>query len=158
MRAVALAAALVGVVAMVAGQSTAKGAAGAEPEATLRKLSDKLREAALKGDAATMEELHADDYMSISALTGAPSNKADLVNNYKSGKLKYEALDTSDVKVQVYGPTTALVTAKVVAKGKLGDHEFSGTFWSARVWVKRGGKWRVVFLQSTSVPTQVRSG
>ncbi len=142
-----------------AAEKTNKGAAaGGGAEATLTKLSEKLREAALKGDAATIQELHADDYFSISAVTGAPGTKADLVDNYKSGKLKYESIDTSDMKIQFYGPDTALVTAKANVKGKLGDQDFSGTYRAARLWVKRGGKWQVVFFQTTKVPPQVRTG
>jgi len=156
---------LVAVAALTAWQSTQaaeKGskstAAGSGDEATIMKLTEKIREAALKPDVATFQELYADDYLSISAVTGAPSTKADAINNLKSGKLKYETLTISDVAVHFYGPSTALVTNKTEAKGTLDGKDLSGTYRTARLWVKRGSKWQVVFFQSTSVPSQVRTG
>src|SRR5262249_22836944 len=140
--------------AYAAEKGKASAAAGGEVEATIMKLNDKIREASLKGDAATFQELYADDYVSISAVTGTRSTKADLINNVKSGKLKYDSIDPSDVKVHLYGPTTALVTTKAEVKGKLGDQDMSGSYRAARLFVKRGGKWQVVFFQSTKVPTQ----
>lgn len=165
MKTIAVVSALAAVLSTFVGQASARAAEETSPptgggaaEATIRKLTDKLTRAALKGDAAVMDQLHANDYVSISAITGATSTKADLINNYKSGKLKYESLDVSESKIKLYSPTTALVTARVTAKGKLGDHDFAGTYWSARLWVKRSGKWQVVFLQSTQVPAQALAG
>jgi len=156
---------LVAVFALAAWQSTqaaekeSKGStAGSADEATIMKLTEKIRDAALKGDVATFQELYADDYLGISAVTGAPSTKTDTINNLKSGKLKYETLTISDVGVHFYGPSTALVTNKTEAKGTLDGKDLSGTYRTARLWVKRSGKWQVVFFQSTNVPTQVRTG
>lgn len=139
-----------------AGKSDAAGTGGTE--AAIRQLEDKVRQAALKGDVATIQEMFADDYVSISAVTGTPSSKADAVNNYKSGRLKYESIDASDVKIHVYGPSTALVTGKADVKGKLGDQDFSGSYRFSRLYVKRGGKWQVVAFQSTKIPGEARTG
>jgi ketosteroid isomerase-like protein len=141
-----------------AGKGTDGAAAGSGVEATIMKLSEKIRAASLKGDVATFKDLYAEDYVSISAITGAPSTKADLIENLKSGKLKYDSIDTSDIKVHVYGPTLALVTTKAEVKGKFGDQDISGSYRASRLFVKRGGKWQVVFFQSSKVPTQMRTG
>jgi hypothetical protein len=139
-----------------AGKSAAAGSGSTE--ATIMQLDDKVRGAALKADVATIQDMFADDYVSISAVTGTTTTKADAVNNYKSGKLKYESIDATDVKVHVYGPTTALVTGKADVKGKLGDQDISGSYRFSRLYVKRGGKWQVVAFQSTKIPAQVRTG
>jgi ketosteroid isomerase-like protein len=144
--------------AYAADKGTDRAAAGGGVEATIMKLNDKIRAASLKGDAATIKELYAEDYVSISAVTGAPSTKADLIENLTSGKLKYDSIDTSDVKVHVYAPTMALVTAKAEVKGKLGDQDISGSYRASRLFLKRGGKWQVVFFQSTKVSTEMRTG
>ncbi len=141
-----------------AGKGTDGAAAGGGVEPTVTKLDAKIRAALLKGDAATIKELYADDYLSVSAVTGAPSTKADLIENLKSGKLKYDSIDVSEVKVQVYGPTMALITSKGEVKGKFGEQDISGTYRASRLLVKRGGKWQVVFFQSTKLPTQMRTG
>ena len=163
-KAIKVALALVAVFALIGWQSAqaaekgSKSAAGGGDEATIMKLTEKIREASLKGDVATFQELYADDFLSISAITGATSTKADAINNFKTGKLKYESITTSDTQVHFYGSTTALVTAKAEVKGTLGGQDLSGTYRSARLWVKRNGKWQVVFFQSTKVPTQVKTG
>ncbi len=163
-KAIKVAPALIAVFALTAWQSAqaaekaSKGAAGSGDEATILKLTEKIRDAALKGDASTVQELYADDFLSITAVAGLTSTKADAIDNFKSGKLKYESITASDVKVTFYSPTTALVTAKAEVKGTFGGQDLSGTYRSARLWVKRGGKWQVVFFQSTKVPTTVRTG
>jgi len=164
-RIIKVAQALVAVLALTAlhsAQAAEKGsksaAAGGGDEATILKLTDKIRDAALKGDVATFQELYADDFLSVSAVTGSPSTKADAINNFKSGKLKYVTLTISEAAVHFYGPSTALVTNKTEAKGTLDGKDLSGTYRTARLWVKRSGKWQVVFFQSTNVPTQVRTG
>jgi ketosteroid isomerase-like protein len=135
------------------GSALGKGSQAANDgiEAAVRKLDDKLRAAALKGDVAAIQELLADDYVSVSALTGTTGTKEDSINNYKSGRLKYETLDASEVEVHVYGPSTALVIGKIFAKGKLNDKEFSGSYRSSRLFLKRGGKWQIAALQSTKI-------
>jgi uncharacterized protein (TIGR02246 family) len=135
-----------------AAEKRAKGAGGGV-EATIMKLYDKIMVASLKGDVATFKELYAEDYVSVSVISGAPSAKADLIESFKSGKLKYDSLVPSDVKVHVYGPTTAVVTATAEIKGKLGEQDIGGSYRTSRLFLKRGGKWRVVFFQTTKVPT-----
>jgi ketosteroid isomerase-like protein len=139
-------------------KGTDGAAASGGVEATILKLNEKIRAALLKGDAATIKDLYGEDYVSVSAIPGAPSTKADLIENLKSGKIKYDSIDVSDAKVHVYGPTMALVTTKAELKGKLGDQDISGSYRSSRLFVKRGGKWQAVFFQSTKVPTQMRTG
>ena len=133
-----------------AGSSKAPSAMGTE--AAILKIEERLLKAALDGDAATMEELLADDYVVISAVSGGISNKAESIRNYKTSRLKYDSLIPSETKVHLYNPTTALVTAKVDAKGKLGDQDLAGKYRYSRLYVKRGGKWQVAALQSTSIP------
>jgi hypothetical protein len=161
-KAIVVAPVLAAVLALAGWQKAAyaaeKRTEGAGVEATIMKLFDKIRVASLKGDAATFKELYAEDYVSVSGITGAPTTKADFVETVKSGKLKYDSIDPSDVKVHVYGPTAAVVTAKAEIKGKLGEQDISGTYISSRLFLKRGGTWQVVFFQTTKVPTQTRTG
>lgn len=121
-------------------------------EAEILKLEEKLLQAALKGDASTFQKLLADDYFAISGVTGSVATKQESLKNYQTSKLKYDSLTPSETKVHVYNPTTALLTAKVEAKGKLGDQDLSGSYRYSRLYVKRGGQWQVVALQSTKIP------
>jgi len=134
----------------VAAPGIASAAEGTE--AAILQLEKKLLEAALKGDVAAMQMMLANDYVAISAATGGVATKEDSIKSYQTARLKYDSLTPSESKVHVYNSTTALVTAKVDVKGKLGDQDLSGSYRYSRLYVKRGGKWQVVLLQSTRIP------
>ncbi len=124
-------------------------AQGGKAEQEIRAINDQLRDAALKGDVATFEKHLADDYVSIGA-TGAVSTKAQVLDLFRTGKIKYESIDVTDIQVRVYGDT-AVVTSTANVKGRLGDQEIAGQFRSVRVFVKRGGTWKAVSFQSTKI-------
>ena len=56
----------------------------------------------------------------------------------------------SDLKIRIYGET-ALVTFGVAIKGTRSGKVFGGRFREVRVFVKRNGQWRAVFLQRTAI-------
>ncbi len=140
------------VLAFIVAASTLALAQGGNVEQSIKGLMEQLRQAALKGDAATYDKLLADDYIVI-GINGATFTKADVLEQYKSGKLKFEAFEISDLKVRVYGDT-ALVNATVNEKGRLGDTDLSGQFRTVRVWVKRKGQWQSVSHQFTRIAQQ----
>ena len=123
-------------------------AQGGNVEQSIKALTEQLTQASLKGDAATFDKLLADDYIVI-GITGSLT-KADVVQSFKSGKLKYDAINVSDMKVRVYGDT-ALVNATLNIKGHLGATDISGQFRTVRVWVKRKGQWQSVSHQYTRI-------
>ena len=122
---------------------------GANVEQSIKAMTEQLNQAALKGDIATYDKLLADDYISISIFGGA-STKAETLENFKSGKLKFEAIDVTDLKVRVYGDA-ALAISIANVKGHLGATDLSGQYRSVRVWVKRKGQWQSVSFQATRI-------
>ena len=68
-------------------------------------------------------------------------------------RVKFEAIDESDMKVRVYGDT-ALVNYTANIKGHFGDTDISGQWRVVRVWVKRKGQWQTVSFQATRVAPQ----
>ncbi len=136
---------------VVAASALALGQGG-NVEQSIKALDDQVRQAALKGDVATFDKLLADDYMDINVL-GVTSTKAQVLENFKSGKLKYEAIEFSDTQVRVYGDT-AVVNTTANVKGHLGATDLSGRHRIVRVWVKRKGQWQRVSFQATRVAPQ----
>ena len=92
---------------------------GGSVEQSIKALTEQPRQAFLKADAATLDKLLADDYIWIDSV-GATRTKADALEGFKSGKLKYEAVEYSDMKVRVYGDT-ALVNTTANSKGRFGE-------------------------------------
>ena len=140
------------VLAFVVAASALALAQGGDVEQSIKALSEQVDQAALKGDVAAIDKLLADDYIAI-RVNGATFTKADVLENFKSGKLKYEAIEISDMKVRVYGDT-ALVNATAKVKGHFGATDLSGQYRGVRVWVKRKGQWQSVSFQATRIAPQ----
>ncbi len=89
----------------------------------------------------------AEDYVAITPL-GQVTTKQDTVSARKSGQLRYDTIDVSDMVVRVYGDT-AVVTARADVKGHQLGEDFSGPYRYTRVWVRRTGHWQAVSYQAT---------
>jgi len=123
-------------------------AQGGNVEQTIKALTEQWRQALLKADVATYDALTADDFITIGT-AGRSFTKAEIVELLKSGKLKYDAYDYSDIKLRVYGDT-ALVNCTLNQKGRVGERDLiAGPFLVVLVWVKREGKWQTVSWQNT---------
>ena len=119
-------------------------------QATIREILDmerQAREASLHRDADFSQKTLADDYVAITPL-GQVTTKQDTVSARKSGQLRYETINVSDMVVRVYGDT-AVVTARADVKGHQLGEDFSGPYRYTRVWVRRTGHWQAVSYQAT---------
>jgi ketosteroid isomerase-like protein len=110
-------------------------------------LERQAKEASLHRDADFSERTLADDYVAITPL-GQVTTKQDNVRARKSGQLRYEAMNVSDMVVRVYGDT-AVVTARADVKGHQLGEDFSGPYRYTRIWVRRSGHWQTVSYQAT---------
>jgi ketosteroid isomerase-like protein len=119
-------------------------------QATIREILDmerQAKEASLRRDADFPQRNLADDYVAITPL-GQVTTKQDSLSARKSGQLRYEAIDVSDMVVRVYGDT-AVVTARADVRGHQLGEDFSGPYRYTRVWVRRSGHWQAVSYQAT---------
>ncbi len=106
-------------------------------------------QAALHDDAGFFEKQLADQYFGVGA-DGRLRTKAETVENFKSGAIKYEAIDEHDVKVDTYGDAAIMnstTSVKATIQGKPVNGNYRGTF----VYVKERGNWREVAFQLTPV-------
>ena len=116
----------------------------------IKKLEQQRNEAILKGDTATLDKLTSDDYTNTTA-QGKIEKKADIMDGFKSGKIKFESRELSDLDVRVYG-NTAVVTGQVNQKGTNNGKDTSGQNRFTRVYVKQKGRWVTVANQATAIP------
>jgi len=105
------------------------------------------KEASLHRDPEFPERTLADDYVAITPL-GQVTTKKDSVSARKSGQLRYDTIDITDMVVRLYGDT-AIVTARADVKGHQLGEDFSGPYRYTRVWVRRSGRWQAVSYQAT---------
>src|SRR5713226_4001586 len=99
--------AIVTVVVLAWAASSLMLAQGRNAEQQIRAVFDQINDALLKGDAAAWGKLAADDFTGIGA-DGKVLNKAEVMDGHRTGKIKYESIDTSDIKVRVYGDTAVV--------------------------------------------------
>lgn len=105
------------------------------------------KEASLRRDADFPQRVLADDYVAITPL-GQVTTKKDALSARKSGQLRYDTIDLSDMVVRLYGDT-AVVTARADVKGHQLGEDFSGPYRYTRIWVRRAGRWQTVSYQAT---------
>jgi len=105
------------------------------------------KEASLRRDAEFSLRTLADDYVAITPL-GQVTTKDETISARRSGQLRYEAMNITDMVVRLYGDT-AVVTARADVKGHQLGEDFSGPYRYTRVWVRRNGHWQAVSYQAT---------
>ena len=105
------------------------------------------KEASLRRDAEFSLRTLAEDYVAITPL-GQVTTKQDTISARRSGQLRYESMNVTDMVVRLYGDT-AVVTARADVKGHQLGEDFSGPYRYTRVWVRRNGRWQAVSYQAT---------
>ena len=105
------------------------------------------KEASLRRDAEFSLRTLADDYVAITPL-GQVTTKQETISARRSGQLRYESMNVTDMVVRLYGDT-AVVTARADVKGHQLGEDFSGLYRYTRVWVRRNGHWQTVSYQAT---------
>jgi len=119
-------------------------------QTTIREIVEmerQAREASIRRDAEFSQRTLAEDYVAITPL-GQVTTKQDTVSARKSGQLRYDTINVSDMVVRVYGDT-AVVTARADVKGHQLGEDFSGPYRYTRIWVRRTGHWQAVSYQAT---------
>jgi ketosteroid isomerase-like protein len=119
-------------------------------QAAIREIVDmerQTKEAILHRDADFSMRTLADDYVAITPL-GQITTKQDAVSARRSGQLRYESMNITDMVVRLYGDT-AVVTARADVKGHQLGEDFSGPYRYTRIWVRRNGHWQTVSYQAT---------
>ena len=129
-------------------QSVAQGGdAAAEQE--VRQTIEKYRTALLQEDAATLEQIWADDYTFTNG-AGEIVSKAQRLANLKSGATSLDSISEEDMKVRVHG-NVAVATRRVTIKGQYSGKQTSGRYRSIHVWVKGAVGWQLIANQMTPV-------
>jgi ketosteroid isomerase-like protein len=112
-------------------------------------LDTKYQAAVKSNDAATMDQILADDFVLVNG-RGKVSTKADLLESARKKEVTYERQDeeSGTQKVRVWGDTavvTALLWIKAVQTGKPIDYKL----WFSDTYVRTPAGWRYVFGQAS---------
>ena len=121
----------------------------ASDERELIQLLKDLNAAIVKPDIAFLEQILDPDYTHYRP-HGNIENRAQYLENRKTGHVDFDSLVADDIKVRVYGDT-AIVTYRSTAKGKDQDGAINEQRLWTRVFVRKGGHWKLVHAQGTTI-------
>ena len=141
-----LLAALVVCVTQARGADIAADSGDAATVALIRKLEQQRIDAGLRKDDAALAATTADDYLQID-MNGNVRDKATQMKRIASSEVKMESNVLDDMVVRIYGDT-AVVTGRATATGTLRGEPYPRIRYT-RVYVNRGGQWKVVLFQQT---------
>jgi ketosteroid isomerase-like protein len=110
-------------------------------------LDTQYQKAVKENDAKTMAAILADDFVLVEG-NGKRATKADLLNSATDGKTHYEHQEDTEQSVMVSGDT-AVVTAKLWAKGLEDGAKVDYTLWFSDVYVRTPKGWRYFFGQAS---------
>lgn len=129
----------------------AKANANGSVQQQVKMLNDQMIEASLKGDTTVLEKYYADDCLIIHG-DGKVATKAQELEAFKSGAVKYDSLDVREQVILTYGDT-GVANVLVSTKGTINGKPLSSDVRATRVWAKEKGEWKNVLFQVTRVPS-----
>ena len=120
-----------------------------EDAKTVAALDTKYQAAVKANDAATMDQILADDFALVTG-RGKVFGKADLIQSARKKEIIYERQDEEPgtQKVRVWGDT-AVVTALLWIKSVQGNKPADYKLWFSDTYVRTATGWRYVFGQAS---------
>ena len=133
---------------MVVGLATAGFGGSAETE--LKAIEQQWLDAYMKGDAAFLKTLLAEDYTIVEP-DGTVTTKAEDIKAVTDKKFVLKTATMSDFKCRMLGDNHAVITAALKMSGSADGEEFSGDYRATDVFEKKDGKWMAVAGQLTKI-------
>jgi ketosteroid isomerase-like protein len=123
-------------------------------EQEVRKAIKDFDDASERGDVAKLEALITEDYFHTD-VKGKVQDRADWVENtlkpyagkLKSGQIKWEAYNSDEIRVRVYGDDIAAATGRITLKSQRDTRARVGRF--TQLLVRREGSWQRAVYQLT---------
>ena len=116
-------------------------------EEELLKLEDEFARAVAGNDVDALDGLLANDWIIVEP-DGSIIDKARFLGVIRSGALSHESVESTDLRVRLYG-NTAVVTALTTTKGKFMGQDFASCERATDIFVKQTDRWQCVFTQLT---------
>lgn len=140
---------LILIVVLPLGSAIKLNASPEEDAKVVAALDTKYQAAVKANDAATMDQILADDFILVTG-RGSVFSKADLLDSARKKEVTYEHQDeeSGTQKIRVWGDTavvTALLWIKSVQGGKPADYKL----WFSDTYVRTPTGWRYVFGQAS---------
>ena len=131
--------------------AAAPAANAAAIETDLKKLANDMSAAQVKGDAAALDKMWADNYTFVGP-DGSIATKAQRLDSMKSGDTKIESLAYDEMSVRSNAEGTgAILIGRATVKGVNLGKPANGQFRMTQVWSKTKDGWRLASGQVTAI-------
>src|SRR3954463_15081084 len=121
----------------------------ASDERELTQLVKDFNAALVKADTAFLDKVLGQDFVHYRP-HGTVENRAQYLENRKTGGVDFDSLVADDIKVRFYGDA-AVVTYRSTAKGKDQRGAIDEQRRWTRLFVRRDGRWQLVHSQGTTI-------
>ena len=112
--------------------------------------TDIFNRALKEQDYAALEGLYASDYMLVRP-DGSVLNKQEVLQDLRSGGLRFHSIELGQAEVRVYGATAVLTGESQLVSSRQGVERRSH-FRLIAVYVQQGQSIKLVYFQSTLLP------
>jgi len=102
--------------------------------------------ALIAADVAELSRIFADDYIQYDE-SGGPSTKPEVLNNLKSGSIRYISMISTGRQIRLLGENVAIVHGSEADEVEQAGKRFPVRYIYMDAVVKRNGKWQIVASQ-----------
>jgi hypothetical protein len=121
-------------------------------DAEFSRLEDAWNAAHRTIDPDALDALWADD-LEVVVPRMPPMSKREALEFFRTGRMRFERYDTSDLKARRYGDT-AVITGRLQRMYTLGGTRRQDDWRFTKIYVQRSGAWKVVSFHASDAPTQ----
>ena len=116
----------------------------------LEGLERRRRQAMIEADISALTEIFADELV-YNHSSGGRDTKASLLEKLADGSLDYLEIENPDQEITIVGQT-AVVTARMIARVRVGGTLRSPNNKTLAVWILRDGRWQFLAFQAAALP------
>ena len=120
---------------------------------TVMTLGEDWAAAELRGDAAFLGEILADDFVGVGP-RGFMLTKDQWLSRHEAGSLRYESFGLDEVQVRLFGNAAITVcrqSARGVYEDENGRFDLDDQFRATLVFIKQEGRWQLAGLQLSPI-------
>ena len=126
-----------------------QGATQTADEAELQRLEMEWNAAHMRGDAAALDRLFADDLV-VQVPGMRAMTKSDSLGVFASGRMKFDRYESTETKVRLYG-TTAIETGRIRRARTNGGNTYEDDWRFTKVYLRNAKGWQVVAFHASNV-------